>query len=57
MEICKHLAIENMNKKLCYEKDGIVCDRYYLKKICESELSKLKPVEYHNTKKTIKDFL
>lgn len=48
MELCKKLATESLNKTvtlLCYEKEEISCHRYYLKKICEQELSKLNSSE------------
>lgn len=44
MELCTNLAVESVNKTitlLCYEKEEIFCHRYYVKKICEGELSKL----------------
>lgn len=60
LELCKQLSMEGVNKNitlLCYEKEEIFCHRYYVKKICDHELSKLKPCEYSNIKKTITDFL
>ena len=44
LELCKQLAIESLNKNitlLCFERQEIFCHRYYVKKICEHELSKL----------------
>ena len=31
------------------------CHRYYVKKICENELSKLKPIEHSNNKNNVTD--
>jgi len=33
---------------LRYELEKTLCHRYYVKKICENELSKLKPIEHSN---------
>ena len=54
MEICKKLAVESKDKDitlLCYEKEQIFCHRYYVKQICEHELSKLQPIEFRKDKK------
>jgi phage terminase large subunit len=53
MEICKKLAVESKDKDitlLCYEKEQIFCHRYYVKQICEHELSKLQPIEFRKDK-------
>ena len=42
--LCKQLASESRNKNitlLCFEREEIFCHRYYVKKICENELTKL----------------
>lgn len=60
MESCTNLAVESLNKTitlLCYEKEEIFCHRYYVKKICEHELSKLNKVEYQKYRNDITDFL
>lgn len=47
LELCKELAMEGVDKSitlLCYEKEEIFCHRYYIKKICEDELSKLRKI-------------
>src|SRR4030095_11399528 len=44
MELCRRLALESLNKMvtlLCYEKEETSCHRYYLKKLCEQELSRI----------------
>lgn len=53
MEICKKLALESKDKDitlLCYEKEQIFCHRYYVKQICERELSKLQLIEFRKDK-------
>lgn len=53
MELCKDLAIASLRKNitiLCYEKEEIFCHRFYIKKICEHQLTKLNKVENSNNK-------
>ena len=52
-EICKKLTVESKDKNitlLCYEKEEIFCHRYYVKQICERELSKLQLIEFRKDK-------
>jgi uncharacterized protein YeaO (DUF488 family) len=60
LELCKQLAIESLNKNitlLCFEREDIFCHRYYIKKICENELSKLAPNRRDKNKNKLTDFL
>ena len=53
-------TIESENKNitlLCCEKEEIFCHRYYVKKICEYELSKLRPDKHPTSRNTMIDFL
>lgn len=60
LQLCKHLAIKSENKTitlLCYEKEEIFCHRHYVKKICEYELSKLRPDKHPTSRNTMIDFV